>query len=65
MKQLNAAHVSQRDQERRIADLHEDCERRVREVLRNCDRRVGDLRKDLEQCQKREAALKDVFFQEY
>jgi chromosome segregation ATPase len=65
MEQLTEAHNSQRDQERRIADLHEDCERRIREVQRNNELRVGDLQRELEQCRKREGALKSVFEREY
>jgi chromosome segregation ATPase len=61
IEQLAASHAVQREQKRRIAELHATMERRDRNALRTKEQRIGDLSKELEQCRKREVAVQAVF----
>jgi len=65
MQQLADAHALQREQERCIAELHEEIERQLRDMRRSKDQRIGDLVKELEQCRKREDAVQKVFRQNH
>jgi len=61
-QQLAAAHAAQQKLEERLETQKREADYRLREQKRVSDRRIAELEKDLNLCQKREGAIKDVFF---
>jgi len=65
LAQLAASHSVQRRLEERLEDQKRDFEARLEQQKRESERRAAKLEQDLAQCQKREEAIKAVFFRDF
>ncbi|KAH3956276.1 hypothetical protein HBI56_067270 [Parastagonospora nodorum] len=65
LTQLAASHSAQRRLEERLEDQKRDFDARLEQQKRESERYTSKLEQDLAQCQKREEAIKAVFFREF